>query len=59
MTLEDVIASAVPVQTIKLKPIKLTPESWKPYGQLVGPSFDGKEFDSDDAQLDLSRGTPR
>jgi ureidoglycolate hydrolase len=52
-------AAVAPVKTIKLKPTKLTPENWKPYGQIVGPSFDGKEFDSDDAQLDLSGGIPR
>ena len=46
--------------TVKQLPAELiTPEAFKPYGQIITPSLDGKLFDGDDAQLDLSRGTPR
>ncbi|MEB3310101.1 MAG: ureidoglycolate lyase [Snowella sp.] len=37
----------------------ITAEAFKPYGQLILPSDDGKGFDESDAQLDLSQGTPR
>ncbi|MEC4804179.1 MAG: ureidoglycolate lyase [Jaaginema sp. PMC 1079.18] len=38
---------------------KITPETFAPYGQLITPSEDGKPFNTEDAQLDLSQGTPR
>uniref|UniRef100_A0A2P2P1D2 Uncharacterized protein MANES_10G042700 n=1 Tax=Rhizophora mucronata TaxID=61149 RepID=A0A2P2P1D2_RHIMU len=44
---------------MKLKPIEATPESFGEFGQVIEPSDDGKEFGPDDAQLDLSQGTPR
>lgn len=37
----------------------LTPESFAPFGQVTFPEEDGVEFGPGDAQLDLSRGTPR
>lgn len=37
----------------------ITPENFRPYGQVIFPSLDGKPFDSGDAQLILDRGTPR
>ncbi|MDJ0741915.1 MAG: ureidoglycolate lyase [Xenococcaceae cyanobacterium MO_167.B27] len=37
----------------------ITPEKFKPYGQLITPSFDGKPYDDTDAQLQLSGGIPR
>lgn len=39
--------------------IAITPDRFKPYGQLIVASEDGKPYSSDDAQLDLSNGTPR
>lgn len=42
-----------------LKAQRINPENFRPYGQLILPSADGKAFDSEDAQLDLSQGTPR
>ena len=37
----------------------LTPENFKPFGQVICPSADGATYGPDDAQLDLSQGTPR
>ncbi|KAH7438990.1 hypothetical protein KP509_04G040400 [Ceratopteris richardii] len=47
------------MQVLKLKPTLLTPENFRPYGQVIGPSVDGALFGSDDAQLHLSAGIPR
>ncbi|XP_054785650.1 uncharacterized protein LOC129292144 [Prosopis cineraria] len=44
---------------VKLRPIDATPSSFKDYGQVIEASPDGDEFGPHDAQLDLSRGTPR
>ncbi|XP_058070104.1 uncharacterized protein LOC131219123 isoform X2 [Magnolia sinica] len=45
--------------TIKLKVVEATETSFKEYGQVIDVSSDGQEFGPSDAQLDLSRGTPR
>jgi len=37
----------------------ITPDSFRPYGQVIAASEDGKPFDQADAQLELSRGIPR
>jgi ureidoglycolate hydrolase len=37
----------------------ITPETFRPYGQVIFASADGKPYDADDAQLCLDRGTPR
>lgn len=37
----------------------LTPENFRPYGQVIWPSADGKPYDAQDAQLILDRGIPR
>ncbi|AFZ44786.1 hypothetical protein PCC7418_2646 [Halothece sp. PCC 7418] len=37
----------------------ITPASFAPYGQLILPAADGKSYDENDAQLDLSQGQPR
>ncbi|HIK28371.1 MAG: ureidoglycolate lyase [Oscillatoriaceae bacterium SKW80] len=37
----------------------ITPETFKPYGQVIYASQDGKPFDADDAQLVLQNGIPR
>lgn len=47
------------VKEVKLKAVEATPETFKEFGQVVGPSPDGEEFGPQDAQLDLSRGIPR
>jgi ureidoglycolate hydrolase len=37
----------------------VTPENFRPYGQVIFASEDGKCFDEEDAQLNLWNGTPR
>ncbi|ARQ02784.1 hypothetical protein CAK95_06115 [Pseudorhodoplanes sinuspersici] len=39
--------------------VEATPQTFSRYGQVVMPMEDGLPFGPDDAQLDLSRGTPR
>lgn len=45
------------IEDLKLTPI--TAENFRPYGTLVEATEDGAPFGPQDAQLDLSRGTPR
>ncbi|MDJ0730482.1 MAG: ureidoglycolate lyase [Crocosphaera sp.] len=48
------------VTTVKsLALINITTENFKPYGQLITPSEDGKVYDETDAQLHLENGIPR
>ena len=37
----------------------LTAESFRPFGQVLSPQWDGKPYDSEDAQLKLDGGIPR
>ncbi|MBD1833828.1 ureidoglycolate lyase [Cyanobacteria bacterium FACHB-472] len=37
----------------------ITPENFRPYGQVISASVDGKNYDTEDAQLDLQNGIPR
>ncbi|AFZ18217.1 ureidoglycolate lyase [Allocoleopsis franciscana] len=37
----------------------ITPEKFRPYGQVIFASKDGKSYDADDAQLNLQNGIPR
>ncbi|WAL58726.1 ureidoglycolate lyase [Thermocoleostomius sinensis] len=37
----------------------ITPDTFRPYGQVIFASADGKPYDADDAQLCLDQGTPR
>jgi ureidoglycolate hydrolase len=37
----------------------VTPENFRPYGQVIFASKDGKSYDAEDAQLNLQNGTPR
>lgn len=49
-------------QTIAIEQLTaklITPKNFKPYGQLIMPSEDGKTYDRTDAQLNLTNGTPR
>jgi len=43
----------------KLPAQLITSDNFKPYGQVIFPSVDGKPFDAEDAQLNLENGTPR
>lgn len=47
------------VEEIKLQTIEGTPESFKEFGQVIGPRPDDEDFGPQDAQLVLSEGTPR
>jgi ureidoglycolate hydrolase len=49
-------------QSILLRQLQaewITPESFRPYGQLIAASVDGKIYDAEDAQLNLHNGIPR
>ena len=43
----------------KLRSQLITPENFQPYGQVIYVSKDGKNFDQEDAQLNLQNGIPR
>lgn len=43
----------------KLTPVPITATGFAPYGQLIVPTEDGVPFSDNDAQLDLTQGTPR
>ncbi|PSB16883.1 Ureidoglycolate hydrolase [filamentous cyanobacterium CCP1] len=42
---------------LRLQPI--TPEAFRPYGQVIFATSDGKPYSSEDAQLRLEQGIPR
>ncbi|MGB3533098.1 MAG: ureidoglycolate lyase [Microcoleaceae cyanobacterium] len=49
-------------QALTLKQLKaewINSEQFKPYGQVISASVDGKPFDQEDAQLHLDNGIPR
>ncbi|KAI3425304.1 hypothetical protein D9Q98_009069 [Chlorella vulgaris] len=49
-----------PRSTVQLKAVDISEESFRPFGQLIGPTDDGKEYDGEDAQLEgLGEGQPR
>jgi ureidoglycolate hydrolase len=61
-TVQAITVQASTVQTItvqKLSAQTITPEAFRPYGQVIFATPDGKMFDGDDAQLQLSPGIPR
>jgi ureidoglycolate hydrolase len=43
----------------KLAAQPITPEAFRPYGQVISATEDGKPFDAEDAHLQLHQGTPR
>jgi Ureidoglycolate hydrolase len=45
--------------TVELAIEDLTPDAFAPFGTVIPPMEDGTEFGPQDAQLDLSKGTPR
>lgn len=47
------------MQLKQLQARPITPESFRPYGQVIFASVDGKPFDCQDAQLNLQNGIPR
>ena len=50
----DGVATAASLQAVSI-----SPETFAPFGQLIQPTHDGKEFDDEDAKLRLDAGTPR
>ncbi|KAL4430401.1 hypothetical protein ABPG77_002207 [Micractinium sp. CCAP 211/92] len=46
-------------RVVQLQAVDITPENFAPFGQLVGATDDGKQFDQEDAQLQLDQGQPR
>lgn len=48
-----------PTRTVDLPVAPITVEAFAPYGSLLAPEEDGKLFGPDEAQLELTRGTPR
>ena len=51
------MSTAKTVQQLQAKWV--TAENFRPYGQVIFASEDGKAFDSEDAQLNLQNGIPR
>jgi ureidoglycolate hydrolase len=47
------------MQTRSLNAHWITPETFRPFGQLIQASTDGKPYDAEDAQLQLHNGIPR
>lgn len=45
--------------TQQLRAVWITPENFRPYGQVIFASEDGKPYDVEDAQLQLQPGMPR
>ena len=43
----------------RLQATLITPESFRPYGQVISASEDGKPYDDRDAQLQIQNGIPR
>ncbi|MFM7447240.1 MAG: ureidoglycolate lyase [Leptolyngbyaceae cyanobacterium] len=43
----------------KISAQPITPELFRPFGQVIFAAEDGKTYDADDAQLDLQQGIPR
>jgi ureidoglycolate lyase len=56
---EDTAATTRPITLVELPVQPLDPAAFAPFGQVVAATFDGKDFDQEDAQLELSRGIPR
>lgn len=48
-----------PIVVQHLHAQSITAEGFRPYGQVIFATLDGKEFDQDDAQLQLDQGIPR
>jgi ureidoglycolate lyase len=51
--------SKLPLRSIDLAVSPITAKAFSAFGTLIGPAEDGKLFGPDEAQLVLSKGTPR
>lgn len=43
----------------QVSPVEITPELFKPFGQVISATEDGQTYGAEDAQLQLQHGTPR
>jgi ureidoglycolate hydrolase len=48
-----------PIMVRQLAALSITCDNFRPYGQLISATLDGKPFGEEDAQLHLSEGIPR
>jgi len=55
----EAAATTRKITLVELPVHELEATAFAPFGQIVAPTFDGKPFDTEDAQLDLRSGTPR
>ncbi|SRR5258708_3633073 len=55
----EAVAQVVNRRIVELPVQPLTAEAFKPFGQVLEPTLDGRLFGPDDAQLDINRGIPR
>src|SRR5882672_12816585 len=53
----ETLEANVPIRDLPARPV--TREAFAPFGDLIPPTDDGAPFGSQDAALDLTRGTPR
>jgi hypothetical protein len=51
--------SVAALRLVELDVFPVTTENFRPYGTLIEVAEDGDAFGPNEAQLDLSRGTPR
>lgn len=51
------MSQSIALHSLIAQPI--TPEAFRPYGQVISATADGKRYDPEDAQLSLDRGIPR
>lgn len=54
-----VMSSHLPQTTRILTAQQITSEEFRPFGQVIWPTEDGRSFDQEDAQLTLDQGIPR
>lgn len=52
-------APSAPLRTVDLPVAPISADAFAPFGTLITPAEDGKLFGPDEAQLELTRGTPR
>ncbi|HEY9738797.1 MAG TPA: ureidoglycolate lyase [Trichocoleus sp.] len=57
MSQHDVSSPSVIVRSLPAQ--ELTPEAFRPFGQVIYPNEDGTPFGPEDAQLQLQNGIPR
>ncbi len=51
------MSQSIALHSLIAQPI--TPEAFRPYGQMIAATVDGRPYDQEDAQLHLDQGIPR